>query len=188
MAAPLLIMAAGPNGAGKSTFYETHLKALGLPFLNADVLSRDTGLDAYAAADTVAAIRDELIRRGEGFVTETVFSDPAGGKVRVLEEAANSGYDVTLIYIGISGPDLSRRRVRARVEAGGHDVPEEKLTARYERSLANLERAIACLPRVLIYDNSSFASPFRLLAEFRSGEVTREGRGPAPEWAKPFFP
>ena len=188
MAAPLLILLAGPNGAGKSTFYESHLKGLGLPFLNADVLARDTGLDAYSAADTVAAIRDQLIRRGEGFVTETVFSDPVGEKVRVLEGAVKSGYDVTLIYIGISGPDLSYRRVRARVEAGGHDVPEEKLAERYERSLANLERAIVRLPRVLVYDNSSFACPFRLLAEFRSGKATLQGTGPVAEWAKPFFP
>lgn len=42
MSAPLLVMLVGPNGAGKSTFYEAHLQALGLPFLNADVLAGAT--------------------------------------------------------------------------------------------------------------------------------------------------
>ena len=188
MPAPLLIALAGPNGAGKSTFYEAQLKSLGLPFLNADVLAREIDLDAYAAADTVAAIRDQLIRRGESFVMETVFSDPVGEKVAVLARAADAGYDVTLINVGVAGPDLSARRVNSRVQVGGHDVPVDELAARYERSLANLERAIGRLPRVLIYDNSSFANPYRLLAEFESGSLIRIGAGPMPEWVQRILP
>lgn len=187
MPAPLLVMLAGPNGAGKSTFFEAHLRALGLPFLNADVLARGTGLDAYQAAETIAAIRDGFIARKEGFIAETVLSDPVGEKVGVLADAAEAGFDVTLIYIGIASIDLSRERVRARVTAGGHDVPAEKLAARFERSLANLERSIARLPRVLVYDNSSFAKPFRFLAEFRSGKRFRNGEGDIPLWAAPFL-
>lgn len=186
MAAPLLVMLAGPNGAGKSTFYESHLEALGLPFLNADVLAREAKMDAYTAADTIAAIRDQMIRRGESFVTETVFSDPVGEKVRVLTEAAKAGFDVTLIYIGIADSDLSRRRVKGRVAAGGHDVPVEKLAARYERSLDNLERSIQQLPRVRIYDNSSFETPHRFLVEFRDGQVVGRTQGPIPLWARRF--
>lgn len=45
--------------------------------------------------------------------------------------------------------------MRVRVAAGGHDAPSGEVAPRYERSLDNLERAIARLPRVLIYDNSS---------------------------------
>ena len=47
---PQLIMLAGPNGAGKSTFYQTYLAGLGLPFLNADVLAAEVGMEAYEAA------------------------------------------------------------------------------------------------------------------------------------------
>lgn len=188
MSAPLLIALAGPNGAGKSTFHETQLKRLGLPFLNADILAREIDLDGYAAAGTIAAIRDHLIRRGESFVMETVFSDPVGEKVAVLGRAADAGFDVTLIFVGIAGPDLSARRVSARVRSGGHDVPVHKLAARYERSLANLERAIRRLPRVVIYDNSSFDNPYRLLAEFKSGSLIRRDTGPMPDWAKRILP
>lgn len=187
MSAPLLVMLAGPNGAGKSTFFEANLRALGLPFLNADRLARETGMDAYEAARTIAAIRDGFIAKKESFVTETVLSDPVGEKVEVLARAADAGFDVTLIYIGIESSDLSRERVRVRVAAGGHDVPSGKIAPRYERSLNNLERAIARLPRVLIYDNSSFASPYRLLAEFRRGEVFRRGEGEVPGWAMRFL-
>jgi predicted ABC-type ATPase len=187
MGAPLLVMLAGPNGAGKSTFYESHLQALGLPFLNADNLARETGLDAYGAADAIAAIRDRMILRSESFVTETVLSDPVGEKVESLREAAERGFDVTLIYIGIEDADLSRRRVEARVAAGGHDVPPEKLDARYQRSLDNLGRAIEQLPRVRIYDNSSFRDPHRFLGEFRSGGLAVRTVDPLPGWARRFF-
>ncbi len=187
MAAPLLVMLGGPNGAGKSTFHEVFLRDLGLPFLDADTLARETGIDAYEAAQTIARIRDGCIARRESFITETVLSDPVREKVEVLWRAAVSGYDVTLIYIGLKSSELSAERVRARVLAGGHDVPEEKLANRYLRSLDNLEWAIVRLPRVLVYDNSSFASPFRLLGEFRHGECVQRGEGDVPGWAQRFL-
>lgn len=187
MSTPLLVVLAGPNGAGKSTFYEANLKPLGLTFLNADLLARETGVDAYEAARVIASIRDGCIERGESFLTETVFSDPVGEKVGVLARAVDCGFDVTLLYVGIESSDLSRRRVRTRVAAGGHDVPPEKLGARYQRSLDNLERAIRKLPRVLLYDNSSFATPHRFLAEFRDGNCVRRGDGECPAWAERFL-
>ena len=55
-------MLAAPDGVGKSTFYEAHLASLGLPFLNADVLARSTGLNAYEAAETIAGTRDQMIK------------------------------------------------------------------------------------------------------------------------------
>jgi len=57
-----------------------------------------------------------------------------------------------------------------RVMQGGHDVPDEKLEARFERTLANLERAVRALPLVLVFDNSDLARPYRLEAVYREGE------------------
>ena len=94
-------MLAGPNGAGKSTFYEAYLSGLGLPFLNANVLAKVTGMDAYEAAERISDARRIMIGRGKGFITETVFSDPVGAKVNLLAEAVEAGFDVQLIYIGI---------------------------------------------------------------------------------------
>lgn len=179
---PLLVMLAGPNGAGKSTFYETCLAQLGLPFLNADVLAAETGMDAYEAAAEIAEARRVLVTRRMGFVTETVLSDPVGDKVGFLAEAAAGGFDVQLIYIGISDARMSAERVADRVRAGGHDVPLEKVMARYDRTLANLKRAVDRLPRVTIYDNSSFDEPYRLVAEFRSGKLHQRTDGEVPEW------
>jgi predicted ABC-type ATPase len=187
MAPPLLVMIAGPNGAGKTTFHSVFLASLSLPFLNADNLCRETGMGAYEAAGVIAEIADGMISRGESFITETVFSDPVGEKVERLAAAAVAGFDVTLLYIGLESADLSRRRVKSRMLAGGHTVPEAKIQARYIRSLDNLERAIIHLPRVKIYDNSSYAAPFRFLGAFRDGAAVERSKGYRPAWARRFL-
>lgn len=180
-------MLAGPNGAGKSTFYETHLSGLGLPFLNADVLADKTGMNAYDAAGQIAEARRVLIRRRIGFVTETVLSDPVGEKVQLLVDAAALGFDVHLVYIGIADANMSAERVKSRVAAGGHDVPIAKILARYARSMDNLERAIRQRLRVTVYDNSSFADPYRLIAEFAGGQVVKRCGSPVSKWARRFL-
>jgi len=182
---PRLILLAGPNGAGKSTFYEAYLSHLDLPFYNADVLARQLDIDAYTAAKQIAAIRDLCIENKTSFITETVFSDPVGEKISVLQHAEKMGFNVDLIYIGIHSPQQSGERVASRVSAGGHDVPSEKLEGRYTRSLENLKRAIQVLPRVLVYDNSSRKTPHRFVAEFRKGEPYRISEQDPPHWLPP---
>lgn len=180
-------MLAGPNGAGKSTFFRAHLADKELPFINADVIASELGIDAYEAAGVAGAIRKRMVEERKSFISETVFSDPVGAKLAFLREAVAAGYGVTLFFIGIEGPEQSRDRVKARVLRGGHDVPTEKVMARYGRTLANLERAIADLPQVIVYDNSSFEDPYRFLGEFRSGELHERGGGTIPGWAERFF-
>ncbi len=188
---PLLVVLAGPNGAGKSTFYELYLRDLGLRFINADVLARSlegTGAPAptgaaYRAAQLADAARRALVERSESFCMETVFSDPAGAKLGFLREAQSRGYRVVLHFIGLDSPQLSQARVLHRVLNGGHDVPDEKLLARYPRSLANLEQAAAFVDALLLYDNSSAAEPYRLLGRCARGEVT-ERHPPLPAWAR----
>src|SRR5205807_3538577 len=114
----------------------------GLRFVNADVLARELNLDPYAAAKVADVLRRELVNQRESFVFETVFSDPVGDKLSFLKEAIQTGYTVVPCFIGVSGPEISEERVVMRVSQGGHDVPADKLLARYPRTLANLQAAI----------------------------------------------
>ena len=116
---PVIIALAGSNGAGKTTFYYSHLQSAGLRFVNADVLARELDLDPYAAARLASALRGQLVEQRESFVFETVFSDPAGEKLKFLKDAAGAGYNVILCFVAISGPDVSEERVAMRVSQGG---------------------------------------------------------------------
>ena len=169
---PVIIALAGPNGAGKTTFYHAHLEPAGLRFINPDVIARELNIDAYAAARVATAIRQELVNQRESFVFETVFSDPVGDKLDFLKEAEKKGYNVILCFIGISGPDISEERVAMRVSQGGHDVPGEKIAARFPRILRNLKASMSSLPQVWVFDNDDLRIPFRLLAIFEWGQPT----------------
>lgn len=184
---PIVVAVAGPNGAGKTTFCHAHLEPAGLPFLNADVLARELGLEAYAAARVADAIREQLIKRRESFAFETVFSDPVGDKVAWLKRAAEAGDTVVLCYIGISNARISNQRVAMRVSQGGHDVPAEKLRSRFPRTLKNLKAAIRELPHVLIYDNDDLSVPYRQVAVFEQGRPVFVKR-PRPAWLKRLLP
>ena len=180
---PLIVAVTGPNGAGKTTFYNAHLKAAGLRFINADVLALELDMESYAAARVAGSLRGTLVDQGESFVFETVFSDPVGDKLAFLKDAAARGYTVILCFIGVSSPEVSEQRVAMRVSQGGHDVPAEKIITRYPRTLANLQNAIRELPHVWIFDNDDLREPFRKVAVYEHGCRVTEGI-PAPKWLR----
>jgi len=178
---PVIVAVAGPNGAGKTTFFEAHLKASGLRFLNADILAGELGIDAYHAAEVAAKLRQEFVSQKESFVFETVFSDPVGDKLSFLKQTAQQGYTVVLCFIGIADVDRSEERVAMRVSQGGHDVPTDKLMARFPRTMTNLKQAIRELPCVFVFDNDDLRAPFRLAAVFQNGQRSFLAK-PIPAW------
>lgn len=183
---PIIVALAGPNGAGKTTFFYSHLQPAALRFVNADLLSRELGSEPYLAAQIADRVRRQLVAQRESFVFETVFSDPVGDKLGFLKETAEAGYTVVLCFIGISGPDVSEERVAMRVSQGGHDVPTEKLTSRFPRTMANLKRAIRELPFVLVFDNDDLRTPFRQVAAFEDGKALVLAEA-LPAWLRPLI-
>lgn len=180
---PIIVAVAGPNGAGKTTFYNAHIAPAALRYVSADVLARELEMDAYAAAKAADAIRRTLLGQKESFAFETVFSDRAGDKLNFLKEAAAAGYAVVLCFIGLENPVLSEERVAMRVSQGGHDVPTEKINARFPRTLRNLKAAIGALPLVYIFDNSNLSRPFRKVAVFENGRRVGKAKS-VPDWFK----
>ena len=57
-------------------------------------------------------------------------------------DAHRFGFEIVLVYIGTNNVETNLARIRARVLAGGHDVPEADVRRRYGRSLANLALAV----------------------------------------------
>lgn len=182
MTDPVLHLLAGPNGAGKSTFYEEILGPVtGLPFINADRIAarRWPGRElehAYEASEMAARERDRAMKRRTSFATETVFSHPS--KLDLLRGAGESGYRVTLHVILIP-EELAVARVRQRVLAGGHDVPEEKIRSRFSRLWAYLRDGIGLCAETLVYDNSRARQPYRPVAHFVDGRLVRPADWPA---------
>ena len=63
-----------------------------------------------------------LARVREDFAFESTLAGRSAH--RLLTGLVGVGYDVHILYLWLPSPDLAVARVRRRVEAGGHDVPE----------------------------------------------------------------
>lgn len=168
---PLLIVFAGPNGAGKSTLRQLLFANSPVPFINADVIAAERGIGAYEAAEIAEVERRRLFDARASFMFESVFSDPVGDKVTFLKDASACGYRVIVHFVGLASSDHSRARVTQRVGEGGHDVPDDKIDARYPRVLDNLQRMIGAVDELSIFDNSSRLAPYRLLARFQGAHL-----------------
>lgn len=161
MTAPHVLVLAGPNGAGKSTLAPRLLRdALGVTaFVNADEVAR--GLAGFAP-ETVAmrAGRIMLERLAELTAERATFafeSTLAGlGMCDVLARCRGAGYQVRLVYLWLPSPELAVARVRNRVAAGGHSVPELDVRRRWGRSLLNFtDRYLPLATRWRVYDCSA---------------------------------
>jgi predicted ABC-type ATPase len=58
-------------------------------------------------------------------------------------------------------------RVKSRARHVGHDVPTEKLHARFPGTLANLGATIPLVDEAFLFDNSSYGSPYRIVAVYQ---------------------
>lgn len=160
---PTMIVLAGPNGAGKSTLYEARVApSFAGPFINADIIQRDELRDrspaaSYEAANIASSRRAEHLTQGRDFVTETVFSHPS--KLDLIDDARARGFTVIVMHVGVDTPDLSVARVGARVEEGGHIVPEDKIRSRYTRGAPFIREAVLKADRGMVFDNSALNRP-----------------------------
>src|SRR5207249_4913055 len=105
------------------------------------------------AANEVTEELQEHLRLGHKVCVETVLSTDKYKSI--VTEVRQAGGFVGLIYIGLKSPDLSARRIETRVVLGGHDVPTDRLSARWHRSIQLLPWFVAQSHRCWILDNTN---------------------------------
>jgi predicted ABC-type ATPase len=137
MPRPLAVLIAGPNGAGKTTFARQFIPLLhpGVPFLNADEIQRESQqfASATAAARELIARLNAAERTARSFAIETTLASMSyAARVRRWPDL---GFRTVLHFIELSSADFAVARVRARVAAGGHDIPEAQIRRRFDRGL-----------------------------------------------------
>jgi predicted ABC-type ATPase len=179
---PVLHLLAGPNGSGKTTLARRVLMpATDLPFVNADDLAAERWpgeelSHAYDASDAAAQERSRRIEERSSFITETVFSHPS--KLELVQTAQAAGYLVHL-HVVVIPEQLSVQRVVHRVRQGGHAVPVRKIRQRYRRLWPLVAQARDLADLTFVYDNSTAARPFRLMASYELGQVLGTPSWPA---------
>ncbi len=166
---PRLYIISGCNGAGKTTASYTMLPEMleCSEFVNSDEFAK--GLSPFqpekasiqASRYMITKIR-YLLKRQRDFGIETTLATRTLLKTIRLAQAA--GYTVTLLYFWLNSPELAIERVAARVETGGHNIPEETIRRRYRVGIDYFFHDYAPIcERWILADNSQI--PFRVIAE-----------------------
>jgi predicted ABC-type ATPase len=190
---PVFYLLAGPNGAGKSTLYKA-LQAAGkiaaaAEFVNADLYEaqslqhiQDPTVRSEAARQWADARRGALLREGKSFVSETVFSHES--KLELIQTAQASGFVVLLFVVCMDNPKRLLQRVQQRVAEGGHDVPSDRVLARYPRTLQNLQQAVRMADAALLHDTGDGLRTEHLLVATCRGALTQIIATNLPIWAQ----
>jgi predicted ABC-type ATPase len=102
-----------------------------------------------------------LLERAIAERLDFAFETTLGGHTisALLHDALAAGIDVRMWFVGLSSPELHMARVRSTVARGGHDIPEEKVRERYDRSRMNLIELMPRLTELRVFDNSFDADP-----------------------------
>ncbi|NBJ02430.1 hypothetical protein D3Z62_20575 [Lachnospiraceae bacterium] len=138
-----------------------------MDYINADEIKKSLKCSDIEAAQLAEKQREDHIEQMKEFCFETVLSTERN--LKLLEKAKGAGYFIRCYYILTSDPTINVWRVRSRVESGGHDVPEEKIIARYDRALSLIKDLVKVCDVCHIYDNSG-TKPFRIFKK-RKDEV-----------------
>lgn len=131
-----------------------------MDYINADEIKKYLKCSDLEAAQLAEKQREEHLEQMQEFCFETVLSTERN--LKLLKKARAKGYFIRCYYILTADSMINVWRVKARVESGGHNVPEEKVIARYDRALALVKDVIAICDICHIYDNST-DRPFRIL-------------------------
>ncbi|PIE71714.1 MAG: Zeta toxin family protein [Deltaproteobacteria bacterium] len=151
---------AGPNGAGKTTFANEFLPIEGacLNFINADLIAK--GLSpfqpekvALKAGKLMIQQMNEVTSKGESFAVETTFSGL--DYLNKMNNWKSSGYFIIVYYLKLQSVELAIKRVKLRASKGGHNIPENVIRRRYEKSWYNFQQIYKHLADVwTVFDNS----------------------------------
>jgi predicted ABC-type ATPase len=199
---PCIYVLAGTNGAGKSSVAGAAFRAGGTEYFNPDeaarrILFANSGITQEDANSASWRQGKRLLERAIGEPLTFAFETTLGGHTitALLESALLAGMEVRVWYVGLATAELHIARVRARVDKGGHDIPEARIRERYDSSRLNLIQLLPRLTELRVYDNSEEGDPAagaspepELVLHMVRGKMVKSCElAAAPRWAKPIL-
>ncbi|MEK4277597.1 zeta toxin family protein [Paenibacillus sp. FSL R7-0026] len=182
---PVMTVFAGTNGAGKSTLTKQLVGQVG-EVIDPDAIAKrinpenPESVSQSAGRETIKRVQ-ECIHTRSSFSIETTLAGK--NAIRLMEKAKTAGFEIDLYYIGLKDVEYHISRVEMRVAQGGHNISEEDIRRRYDRSLNNLPIASKLADRAYVFDNTS---EFTELLKVQKGKVNYLVDR-LPEWAQRTF-
>ena len=172
---PILYIISGCNGAGKTTASYSLLPEMlqCSEFVNSDEFAKglspfDPSKASIQASKYMLLKIRYLLRKQSDFAIETTLATRT--LLNTVKMAQAAGYSVTLLYFWLRTPEMAIERVKARVAAGGHNIPEDTIVRRYHVGIDYFFHQYAPIcERWILADNSQI--PFRVIAEGSKTDV-----------------
>ena len=174
---------AGVNGVGKSSLTGV-LKAerndLGF-VIDVDRIAAESKSGNLEAGKSAIFLIDRFINEGVSFSQETTLSGTR--TIKNIKIAKKNNYTVRLFYIGLGRYEESVKRIKNRVEKGGHHVDSIDVIRRYNKRKADLMKILPLCDEVRFYDNEN---GFVEVGEYKNGGIITKGEY-KPAWLAEFM-
>ncbi len=166
---PRMFIISGCNGSGKTTASYSLLPEMleCSQFVNSDEFAKS--LSPFNPSEASVTASRYMLRKiyymlehSLDFCVETTLATRS--LIGIINDAKSRGYTICILYFWLKSPEMAIARVRARVAAGGHNIPEEVVRRRYYMGLNYFFETYAPVcDRWILSDNST--EPFTVVAE-----------------------
>lgn len=169
---------AGVNGVGKSSFtgvLSGLSNNLGAIIDTYNITARLGGKALLGGKEAIRRI-NECLDKGVSFTQETTLS--GSYTLNTIKRAMDKDYYIRLFYIGVNTAEESLKRIKNRVEKGGHDIPAADVQRRYAKRFDDLAKVLPYCNEVHLYDNEN---GFVEKAEYKNGGLIIKSSA-VPKW------
>ncbi len=153
---PELTLISGPDGAGKTTLSHFLLSKKYLDsqiaLINPDEIQIQENTDEFMASKKALVLREKLLIEKANFSIETTFS--GNSELRLVQRAKSLDYRTRIYFITTLEPQICIDRIKYRVVEGGHNIDDEDVLRRYERSHQNFLNTAHQIDDIFVFDNS----------------------------------
>ncbi len=146
---------AGVNGVGKTTFTGVLRNELSLGcVVDVDQLVKlASGDNVVGSRIGIMKIRN-CIHTGQSFAQETTLS--GHHVIKTIQKAKSCSYRIIVYYIGLNTVEESIKRIKNRVEKGGHNIDETIVKRRFQKRFADLAKIMPLCDEIIFYDNDNY--------------------------------
>lgn len=170
----------GVNGVGKSSLsgvLSAENTDLGI-IIDTDKLTAELGGDRIKGGKLAIERIEDCLKKGINFTQETTLSGVR--TLKTIQKARELDYFIRLYYVGVNSSEESIKRIKNRVEKGGHNIAPQDVERRYRKRFEDLAKILPYCNEVRFFDNEN---GFTEKAEYKNGSLITKG-GYIPDWIK----
>lgn len=201
---PVLFIITGSNGSGKSTVGATYLPLEiqnKYTVFDGDKLAMEKRRELAASVKSFKEARkmadewlygqfetqvNNAIKTEDYFAYEGHFRDTA--TLKTPRKFKKKGYELNLIFMGLSDPNQSELRVIDRARQGGHNVPLYEIESNFYGNLVTVNKYYRLFDEIIIIDTSKSLQHQILLHKRKSKILFYTTMKDQPEWFTKFLP